>query len=224
MLSVLIPAYNEEDRIADTIGAVRALPEVSQVLVVDDGSSDQTVQRATAGGAEVLRLGANLGKGEAMNRGVRLLSEHFVALLDGDLGRSASQLSLLAAPVLHGDADLAIACFPPMEKAGGFGLVKGLACRGIHLLTGLKVTAPLSGQRVMRREVLDVVVPFAGGYGVEVAMTIRAARAGFRIVEVPTEMTHSVTGRDIAGFRHRGQQFWHVFWSLVRVGRQGWRQ
>jgi len=67
----------------------------------------------------------------------------------------------------------------------------------------------------MRREVLDVVAPFASGYGVEVAMTIKAARSGFRIQEVPTTMHHRVTGRDLSGFLHRGRQFKDVLLALI---------
>ncbi|AFV11822.1 glycosyl transferase family 2 [Thermacetogenium phaeum DSM 12270] len=217
MISVLIPAYNEEESIGRTVRAVIKAPGVRQVLVVDDGSQDDTASRAADAGAEVLRLPYNVGKGGALNKGVPYLSQPVVALLDGDLGESARELEVLARPVLEGEADLTIATFPPVKNPGGFGLVKGLAGGGIRLLTGLRLTAPLSGQRVMRREVLQAVVPFASGYGVEVAMTVRAALRGFRILEVPTMMTHRHTGRDWAGFCHRGRQFWHVFLVLAGI-------
>ena len=129
-------------------------------------------------------------------------------------------MELLARPVLDGDADLTIATFPPVKKAGGFGFVKRLAREGIRIHTGLHLDAPISGQRVMRREVLEVVTPFASGYGVEVGMTIAAARHGFRVQEVPTTMSHRVTGRDWSGFRHRAKQFWHVLLALCRSARK----
>lgn len=220
MLSVLIPAYNEEDTIAATVKAAWQVERVRQVLVVDDGSWDRTAAKAAAAGAEVLRLPRNRGKGGALNEGVARLSQPLVALLDGDLGESARQVAVLLEPVLTGEADLTIATFPEVRNGGGFGLVKGLARRGILLLTGLQLKAPLSGQRVMRREVLEAVTPFARGYGVEVAMTIKAARLGFRITEVATTMSHHVTGRDWAGFRHRGRQFWHVILTLISTARQ----
>lgn len=221
MISVLIPAYNEAESISQTVKAVLQVPGVRQVLVVDDGSQDQTASQAADAGAEVLSLTSNQGKGEALNRGVPNLTEPVIALLDGDLGDSARELEVLARPVLEGEADLTIATFPPVKKSGGFGLVKGLATGGIRFFTGLSMSAPLSGQRVMRREILSAVLPFASGYGVEVAMTVRAARCGFRIQEVSTRMAHHVTGRDLAGFCHRGKQFWHVFWVLMGIfGRQ----
>lgn len=215
MITVLIPAYNEEDLIAETVKAAMKVPHVRQLIVVDDGSQDKTVQKAKEAGAQVISLGSNYGKGEALNRGIPYINQPVVALLDGDLGESAAQLELLAGPVLDNNADMTIATFPPVKKAGGFGLVKGLARSGIYLRTGLRLEAPLSGQRVMLREVLEVVTPFASGYGVEVAMTIKAARCGFRIQEVPTTMRHRVTGRDLSGFMHRGRQFKDVLLALL---------
>lgn len=217
LISVLIPAYNEEDTIAATVRAVWSVKMVRQVVVVDDGSLDATAAKAAEAGATVIRLPSNRGKGNALNEGIPQLREPIVALLDADLGESASQLELLARPVIAGEADMTIASFPRVRKGGGFGLVKGLARGGIYLLTGLWLQAPLSGQRVLRREVLEAVYPFAEGYGVEVAMTVKAARAGFRILEVPTTMSHRVTGKDWKGFKHRGKQFWHVLLTLLKV-------
>ncbi|RYD02512.1 hypothetical protein N752_24600 [Desulforamulus aquiferis] len=62
----------------------------------------------------------------------------------------------------------------------------------------------------MTRSVLTRILPFASGYGVEVALTIRVAREGFIVLEVPTGMSHAETGRDLKGFMHRGKQFVHV--------------
>lgn len=217
LLSVLIPAYNEGKVIAQTVRAILKVEGVSQVLVVDDGSQDDTAVQAAKTGADVLRLDQNQGKGEALNQGVLLLTQPVIALLDGDLGESAQELAKLARPVIEGQADLTIACFPSITKAGGFGLVRGLAWSGVYFLTGLHLSSPLSGQRVMTREVLGVVFPFASGYGVEVAMTVKAARRGFRIMEVPTTMRHRVTRSDWAGFCHRGRQFWHILCALIKA-------
>jgi hypothetical protein len=96
-------------------------------------------------------------------------------------------------------------------------LVKGLARRGIRTLSGFEATAPLSGQRALSRHAWMAATPFARGYGVEVALTVRAASAGQRLLEVPTTMGHAATGRDIAGFAHRGRQFVQVGLALVRL-------
>jgi len=59
--------------------------------------------------------------------------------------------------------------------------------------------------------------PFSSGYGAEVGITVRALRGGMKLVEVPTTMAHAATGRDIAGFAHRGRQFVHVASALARL-------
>lgn len=221
---VLIPAHDEAARIGATVDAALGIPGVTRVLVVDDASADATADLAAAAGAEVLRLPANLGKGAALDAGLaRARAEADVLLmLDGDLGASAEQGSMLLEPVLSGEAQMTVAAFPrPVGKAG-FGLVKGLARTGIRLLGGkagrtFDATAPLSGQRAMTRACWERVTPFAFGYGVEVALTVRALRLGYTVVEVPTTMSHDATGRDAAGFVHRGRQFLHVARALARL-------
>jgi hypothetical protein len=220
----LIPAHDEADRIAATVTAARSVPGVTRVFVIDDASGDGTGQAALAAGAEVLRLHTNVGKGAALDEGLaRVRGDADVLLmLDGDLGASASQGALLLAPVLAGTADMTVAAFPRPAKKAGFGLVKGLARFGIRAFGGpagrtFPATAPLSGQRAMSRECWQRVTPFAFGYGVEVALTVRALRAGLRVVEVATTMEHHATGRDAAGFAHRGRQFLHVARSLLRL-------
>ena len=209
-VSVVIPAHNEATRITDTVKGVLDIAEVSEVIVVDDASIDETSRLAKLAGATVITLPHNMGKGGALNVGVAKATGDVIALLDGDLGSSAREARLLVLPILEDQADMTIARFPQAKKKGGFGLVKNLARTGIRYYAGLEANAPLSGQRVMTRSVLERVIPFASGYGVEVALTIKVARAGFRVTEVPTQMSHAETGRDLRGFMHRGKQFVHV--------------
>ena len=216
-ISVIIPAYNEAERIADTVKAAKALPGVSEVIVADDGSADGTGDRAQAAGADqVLRAERNRGKGDAMNRGWMAASGDVLLFLDGDLGSSASEASKLLAPILSGEADVTLAQFPRTGKGGGFGMVMRLARWGVRRLTGHEVAAPLSGQRALRREVIERIGGFSPGYSVETGMTIDLLRAGYRLLEVPTTMTHNATGRDLAGFRHRGRQLAHIALLLLR--------
>jgi len=224
MTSIVIPAHDEAARIAASVEAALDIPGVSKVLVIDDASGDATADLAEAAGAEVLRLSSNLGKGAALDAGLARVraGADVLLMLDGDLGASAAQGALLLEPVLSGEAAMAVAAFPRPEGKAGFGLVKGLARFGIRALGGaagrsFAATAPLSGQRAMTRECWEKVTPFAFGYGVEVALTVRALRSGLTVVEVPTTMSHDATGRDAAGFAHRGRQFAHVARALARL-------
>jgi glycosyltransferase involved in cell wall biosynthesis len=223
----LVPAHNEADRVGDTVRALHKLPEIAEVLVVDDGSSDATAARAIDAGAHCLRLEVNRGKGGALNAGLDALTARVrsgaaapaaLLLADADLGASAERLGALLAPVLDGSADVAIADLPPQPGAGGFGLAMGLARWGIERSTGRRMAEPLSGQRALAWEPVErgVLGPFAPGFGVEVAMTIDALRAGLRVVEVQVDLSHAATGKDWAGIRHRAAQAAAIARQLTR--------
>jgi hypothetical protein len=202
----LIPAHDEEDRIADTVRAIAGVERIADVVVVDDGSTDATGPAALGAGATVLRIPRRAGKGAAMEGALRRLPPAAVwVFADADLGRTASGLGPVLEEVLAGRADLAIATFPRSE-GDGFGIVKRAARRAISALTARTVEEPLSGQRAISAACLAAVRPLAAGFGVETAMTIDAVRAGFRIVEVPVALSHRATGRSFAGFAHRGRQ------------------
>ncbi len=218
-IAVLIPAHDEAERITATVEAALTIPGVGRVVVVDDGSTDDTAELAEKAGAKVVRIWNNVGKGAALESGAaRIENADIVLLLDADLGETAAQGALLLAPVLDGTADMSIARFPRASGKAGFGLVKGMARFGIARMGGgFQADAPLSGQRALTRECFLTVRPFATGYGVEVALTVRALRAGFRLAEVETTMKHAATGRDLKGFVHRGRQFVHVCLALLRL-------
>ena len=217
MVSAVIPARNEEERIAATVAAVMGIAELDEIIVVDDGSYDETAARAEAAGADVLKLPQNRGKGGAMNAGARAASGDVLLFVDADLGASASEADKLLAPILANDADMSVAQFPINPgRGGGFGLAVGLARTGIEKLTGRTMVAPLSGQRALRKSVWERVGGVAPGFGAEVALTIDALRAGFRVVEIPTSMSHRVTARDWRGVRHRARQFLHIARALAQ--------
>ena len=218
MISILIPAYNEATRIADTIRSVRAveLPADVEIVVVDDGSNDNTAQVAEKAGADTVLRKSNGGKGAALNAGLQLSTGEFLVLLDADLGSSAAEFAKLIAPVLSGEADMTIATFPERPgRGGGMGLVVRLARWGIDKLTGRQMRAPISGQRALKRSVLLSTGGFASGWGVEIGLTVRALRSGFTVLEVATDMDHRVTGRSYADILHRAAQLWAAAIVLI---------
>ncbi|MBO8142541.1 MAG: glycosyltransferase family 2 protein [Firmicutes bacterium] len=215
MISVVIPARNEARSLPATLQAAGRLPQAAEVVVVDDGSDDETARLAAAHGCRVVRMGRPQGKGAALAAGVRVARGRILVFLDADLEDTAALAAKLLEPVLAGHADMAVAAFPAPSR-GGFGLVQWVARLGIRYLGGPWMRSPLSGQRAVRREVLEAVGELAGGFGIEVGLTIDALRAGFRVVEVPVAMRHRETGRDLAGFLHRGRQLWHVAGALAR--------
>ncbi|HZD03035.1 MAG TPA: glycosyltransferase family 2 protein [Actinomycetes bacterium] len=227
----LVPAHNEAGRVGATVTALRQLPGLAEVLVVSDGSDDATAAQALEAGAHCLDLPRNFGKGDALNAGLAALMERVadgltpepeaLLLADADLGDTAAGLRALLVPVLAGEADVAVADLPPQPGAGGFGLAMGMARWGMARAGGRRMREPLSGQRALRWSVLPLLIPFAPGFGVEVAMTVDALRAGLRVVEVEVDLRHAATGRDLSGILHRGRQAGAIVRELAR--RRVWR-
>ncbi|SDS05613.1 Glycosyl transferase family 2 [Paraoerskovia marina] len=222
-VAAIIPAKDESRRIAETVRAARAIPHVDLVLVVDDGSDDNTQDVAREAGAVVVRHSHNRGKAAAMETGAAVVGMRDVAdraarlllFIDGDLSGSAVNTAPLIAPVLEGVADIAIALLPPQPGAGGRGIVVGAARRGIHRLTGWTPTQPLSGMRCMTRQAFEAATPLARGWGVETGMTIDLLRQGYVAVEVPCDLRHRASGTDLKGQMHRAAQYRDVQMALA---------
>jgi glycosyltransferase involved in cell wall biosynthesis len=224
-VAVVIPAYNEADRVGATVEAAATLPEVDVVVVVDDGSRDDTARVAGEAGAAVLRHARNRGKAAAMETGaeaVRLLDQRepraaprYLLFLDADLGATAGAAGPLITPVAEGTADLAIAVFATRVKQGGHGFVVSLSAAGIRRATGWTPAQPLNGQRCLTRAAFDAARPLARGFGVETAMTIDLKRKGLRVTEVEVDLAHRATGTDLRAQLHRARQFTDVAWALA---------
>jgi glycosyltransferase involved in cell wall biosynthesis len=216
-VTAIIPAFNEEARIGETIGGLLRVAEITEIIVVDDGSIDQTAQIGKLSGAHrVISLPQNIGKGGALARGVKAAQYDILCFVDADLGASAAEFATLLTPVLRGEVDMTVARFPAATRPAGIGLVKRLAVWGIERLSGYIPASPLSGQRVLKRIVWDKAICARDGFGVEVGLTVDCVRQGFTMREIPVKMHHRETGRDLQGFRHRGRQF-------VQVSRTLWR-
>lgn len=223
-VAAIVPAKDETDRVAATVTALRELPEVDLVVVVDDGSQDDTFRTAARAGALVVRHDTNQGKSAALTTGVARLAEeerrtgcdpHLLLFADADLGGSAARLGPLLEPVLAGTADLAVANIPRSASSMGAGRVVRLARGQIEALTGRRVEQPLNGMRCLTRDAFAAASPLAAGWGVEAAMLVDVLRAGLRVVEVPVEITHRRTGTDLSGQLHRARQLRDVSLALL---------
>ena len=209
---VIVTAHDEADRLGETLAALRAAFTSAHVIVADDGSTDGTAQVAERGGAEVVRSERSLGKGGAATLAARRVLSRALepdppvfVLVDGDLAASARQLTALSDAVREDRCDLAVAVFAS-RVGGGFGVAIGFAHWAIRRLTGLDLQAPISGQRALSGPAFATVVPFAPRFGMEIGMTVDAARAGFRVEEIPLDLAHRATGRTLRGFLHRARQ------------------
>jgi len=227
---IIVTAHNEADRIEATLRALARVFPGAPVWVADDGSTDETSRIAQRMGARVVRSERVIGKGGAATLAARdvlaklredrsAMTDAAAAtyaastgavvtvavLCDGDLGESASLLTPLADAVRESRADLSVAVFA-RRVGGGLGLAVGFARWAIRRRCGLELKAPMSGQRALCASALEDVLPFADGFGMEVGMTIDAALAGHRVVEVELDLNHRATGRTLRDFVHRGRQ------------------
>lgn len=212
-ISIVIPAYNEEMYLKDTLFSLCSGFR-GEIIVVDDGSNDRTEEIVKSFPVELLKNPYNMGKGKSMERGALVATKDILVFLDGDLGSSILEFRKLLRPILSGNCNMAIAGFTADGSSKGFGIVKRFSKGIIARRFNRNLEWPLSGQRAMDKECLKLLMPFKKGFGVEIGMTLRALELGLVVTEVPTSMTHRVTGKDIKGFYHRGKQFFDILKAI----------
>lgn len=193
----IIPAYNEQDTIADAIR--RTKPFVDKILVINDGSSDSTKHIAEQSGAVVIDNIVNRGLGETMKRGYKEALKQgadVIVQLDADGQYLADEIPLLIQPILDNEADMVLGSrfekiqyeMPLIKKFGNRAFSSML-----RMLTGADVKDGQTGFRAMRREVLETAMP-DNKYTYTQEMIIRAAKERWRIKSVPITFAKRVSG------------------------------
>lgn len=176
-VSAVIPAYNEAATVGKVIETLKQVTDISEIIVVSDGSSDATAGVARRHGARVIELATNGGKGAAMAVGARAAREDILLFLDADLeGLTAAHVEALIAPLLDDSADMTV----------------GIFSRGRSLTDLAQVVAPhLSGQRAIRKELFLAVGAEKSRFEIEVLLNGEARARGWRVKKVPlVNMTH----------------------------------
>ena len=180
-VSVIIPAYNEEETVAKVVGVVKKAAYVDEIIVVNDGSSDQTESEAIKAGAKVINHETNKGKGEALKTGYKQSECDIIVFIDADIHNlTSAKVESMIKPILEGKTDITKTKF---SRASG--RVTELTAKPLlnFFFPEISFEQPLSGQFAARKEVLKK-INFESDYGVDVGIVIDADVLGISIMEV----------------------------------------
>jgi glycosyltransferase involved in cell wall biosynthesis len=196
-IAVVIPCFNEDPTIADVVAHFRSeLPEAA-IYVFDNNSTDATVTRGRDAGAHV-RSELRRGKGYVVQSMFRDVDADVYVIVDGDDTYPASAVHQLIGPILAGEADMVVGSrlhahsrseFNPVNRWGNR-LVRAL----LRLIFGVRLTDVLSGYRAFDRRFVKNLALFGGGFEIETELTIKAVARGYRILEVPVNLTARPAG------------------------------
>jgi glycosyltransferase involved in cell wall biosynthesis len=190
----LVAAYNEAATIADVVRGVR--PFVSEVIVVDDGSTDGTGEEARRAGAHVIAHEANHGKGHAVRTGLAYLLRGrptHVVLLDGDMQHLPEETSRLLEAARESDADVVIGerRFDRSRMPASRYYTNRIGSRALSWFVGVPVGDTQCGFRIFRAEALRRMPLSATGYEIETEMLVKLRRMGGRIASAPVTAVYS---------------------------------
>ena len=178
---MIIPAFNEEDTVANVVGVVKKVSFVDEIIVVNDGSTDNTESEALNAGARVINHEVNKGKGAALRTGYREAECDIIAFIDADIyNLNSRKVEAMIKPILHGKTDITKTKF---SRASG--RVTELTAKPLLNFFFPEITfeQPLSGQFAARKEILKK-MDFENDYGVDVGIVIDADVLGISIMEV----------------------------------------
>jgi len=202
-LSIIIPAKNEAAVIADVVASVRSICKDAEILVVDDGSTDDTAKLAEQPGARVIRHPVSLGNGAAIKAGARAASGDILIMMDGDGQHKAEDIPSLLAKLDEG-FDMAIGA----RDSGSHADVGRLAANGLYnvfasMISGHRIPDLTSGFRAVRSDLFKkFLYLLPNGFSYPTTITMAFLRSGYPVTFVPikaekrTGMSHIRPIRD----------------------------
>ncbi|HKT78713.1 MAG TPA: glycosyltransferase family 2 protein [Vicinamibacterales bacterium] len=214
--SVVVPAMNEAAAVGTLVGGLVAAADWREILVIDDGSRDDTSARAAAAGARVVRHPYNKGNGAAVKSGIRAASGDFVLILDGD-GQHQPADAVRLVDRLR-DYDLVVGARLPETHAGwrrrlGNGVLNWLA----GYMAGRAIPDLTSGFRAARRDrLLEFLHLLPNGFSTPTTTTMAFLRAGYSVAFEPIEASRRVGASKIR-LTSDGPRFLLILFKVVTI-------
>jgi glycosyltransferase involved in cell wall biosynthesis len=214
-VSVVIPAYQEEEGIADVIRDVMSRAPWREVLVVDDGSADRTSERAAAAGARVVRHPYNKGNGAAVKTGIRQARGEIVLLMDADGQHDPAEAAALLAPLdVH---DLVVGARRSGDQAASRALGNAVFRALASWLTGRPIPDLTSGFRAARRErLLEILHLLPNGFSYPTTSVLAFLKAGHNVAFVPVRARPRLGRSKIRPLRD-GVRFLLIIFKIVTL-------
>jgi glycosyltransferase involved in cell wall biosynthesis len=212
-VSVVIPAYNEQEGIASVVERVLARHKWREVLVVDDGSSDATAERARAAGARVVRHPYNKGNGAAVKTGIREAKGDVVLLMDADGQHEPEDSDGLIGPV--GVHDMVIGARSSRDQSWARALANRVFSALASWLTGRPIPDLTSGFRAARRErLLEILHLLPNGFSYPTTSCLAFLKAGHNVTFVPIRAQRRIGKSKIRALRD-GVKFLLIILKIV---------
>jgi glycosyltransferase involved in cell wall biosynthesis len=214
-VSVVIPAFNEEDGIADVVVRLAAFGPWREILVVDDGSTDRTGERAAAAGARVVRHPYNKGNGASVKTGIREAAGPVVLLMDADGQHDPAEAMAVITPVDQHDMVIGArrSADQTFVRAAGNAAFTALA----SWLTGRPIPDLTSGFRAARRDrLLDVIHLLPNGFSYPTTSCLAFLKAGLNVAFVPITARPRV-GRSKIRVMRDGVRFLLIILKIVTL-------
>ncbi len=189
MISIIVPAYNEERKIEATLKRIKAVPIAKEIIVVDDGSKDRTAAKAKRY-ARVVRHKVNLGKGAAMRTGARIAKGGILVFIDAsqfeprEITKLLDKMKTARADMVVGIRNFDII---PWHRR----VTNNLTKLAILVGTGKYISDALSGFRVIKKGAFLALQTKEERYCIESEINFRAFGAKLKVVEVPVTVTYS---------------------------------
>lgn len=222
-VSVVVPTYDEEGNIAETLRRLSQLQRDMgnlEIIVVDDGSEDNTAEQVSNfKNVKYIKHLTNMGKGAALNTGIRESSGKIIVIQDADLEYFPEKIPELVAPILKEEVDVVYGTrlFNGSPEGMSFSHYVGNRILSFvaAMVFGVKLTDVMTGYKAFSRKILDSFKIESNGFGIEIELTAKSLGNGWKFKEIPLEYRYRQRGASKIKYKDGLQCLLQLFTARV---------